>query len=340
MDTSASPLSIDQLYSLAPRKLPFRRNLRYAGDGMGVNLADFSSSDQALIQRLYTLIGEILVVLREHRDYPASTLLRLKEFCRETSWRNFATEIRQLGEELSSVAETQRLRQVVHDLRGGGFLALSIYLQMLELGMTQPLDFQRMFFLARDQLKIMRNGVQGLDDLGDERDSSFNLHNVDLLVEKWADSAHRLQGRVAQISVESHFVGAIAERCLEFSALDRVIYNLMNNAALNSADEHVYMAILPLEISEYESLRFVIVNKVSASQQATLEQRWDAGLGQLFQGGFTTGGSGLGIRICADFVCNAYGLDSVDQGLTEGHFGATILAAHFAVWFHWPIAAE
>jgi len=340
MDTSASPLSLDQLYSLAPRKLPFHRNLRYTGDGMSVRLADFSASDQALIQRLYAIIDEILAVLREHHDTSAGTLLRLREFCLETGWHHFASEIRHLGEEISSVAEMKRLHQVVHDLRGGGFLALSVYLEMLDLDMIEPLDLQRMLFLARDQLKIMRNSVEGLDPLGDARDSTPNLHNVDLMVDKWSDSAHRLQGRVAQIKVESHFVGAIAERCLEFSALDRVLYNLMNNAALNTSDDCVYLAILPVEFSEYENLRFVIVNKVNASQQDTLEQRWAAGPGQLFQGGFTTGGNGLGMRICADFVCNAYGLDSVDQGLTEGHFGATLLADHFTVWFHWPIAAE
>jgi signal transduction histidine kinase len=340
MDTPARPLSIDQLYGLAPRTLPFHRSLRYTGDGMSVRLADFSPSDQALIERLYAIIGEILVVLREHRDHPDIAVPQLKEFCREAGWHQFATEIRQLGEEISAADENQRLRQVVHDLRGGGFLALSVYLQLIELELFQPLDLQRMFFLARDQLKIMRNGVDGIDPLGEDRDRGLSLHDVDLLVEKWADSAHRLQGRVAKISVESQFVGAIAERCLEFSALDRVIYNLMNNAALNSADERVYMAIVPLEISDPENLRFVIVNKVSPIQRATLEQRWADGPGQLFQGGFTTGGNGLGMRICADFICNAYGLTSVDQGLSEGHFGAITIADNFAVWFHWPIAAE
>jgi hypothetical protein len=46
------------------------------------------------------------------------------------------------------------------------------------------------------------------------------------------------------------------------------------------------------------------------------------------------------MRICADFVCNAYGLPTVEAALAEGHIGARFLDGCFVAWFHWPVAAE
>jgi signal transduction histidine kinase len=340
MNALAAALPADKLYALAPRTIAFYRNLRYQGDGMGVQIADFSPNDRALIARVYQIIADILDLLREQRDHPDVAIPMLSRFTHESGWRSLVVDIRSLGDEIPAVPETKLLRQVIHDLRGGGFLALWVYLQLIDSGFVQPADLHRMFFLARDQLKIMRNSVAGLDPAGDARDHAHQLHGVDLLIEKWAGSDHRLQERAAQISVDSHFMGDIAERCLEFSALDRVIYNLINNAVLNSADEQVHMAILPLQLDGQEHLRFVVANRVSAEQLGRLAARFPEGPGALFQGGFTTGGNGLGLRICADFICNAYGLSSVEQGLAEGHFGAALLDDIFAAWFHWPVAAE
>jgi hypothetical protein len=186
----------------------------------------------------------------------------------------------------------------------------------------------------------MRNSVRGIDPEGFEHDCDLHLHSIDLLLEKWASGeGHRLQGASAEILVDCHFHGSVSERCLEFSALDRVLYNLVNNATVYSADGRVYISILPLG-EHPENLRFVIFNLADDLQRERILARFPAGPGQLFCGGFTTGGSGLGMRICADFVCNAYGLPSVDQALAEGHLGAQFLDGHFVAWFHWPVAAE
>jgi len=61
---------------------------------------------------------------------------------------------------------------------------------------------------------------------------------------------------------------------------------------------------------------------------------------RLFAGGFTTGGSGLGMSICAQFVANAYGLQDTAQALDERYLGASRLDDCFVAWFHWPVAAD
>jgi len=63
-------------------------------------------------------------------------------------------------------------------------------------------------------------------------------------------------------------------------------------------------------------------------------------LRSLFQGGFTTGGTGQGMRICAHVVRHAYGLTDYDQALNVGYVGARLLTDYFVAWVHWPIVRD
>lgn len=336
MDSVTFPLSSEQIYALAPSDIPSYRQLRYDGDGIDIEIDSLDSANRQIIEELYGRLRELLDVLRDHREDPEGTLDRLGRYSAQIDWGALTAHARNLT---ATDGEPTRAK-VFHDLRGGGFMALAVYLQMIELGMVKADETHRMFNLTRDQLKIMRNSVRGIDPEGLARDRDHRLHHIALLIEKWGSGeGHRLQGHNAEIFVDSHFTGAVSERCLEFSALDRVIYNLMNNAAAHSADGQVFMSILPLG-DEPENLRFTIFNRASEQQQARISGRFPKGPGQLFRGGFTTGGSGLGMRICADFVCNAYGLPGVDQALEEGHLGARFIDGYFVAWFHWPVAAE
>ena len=74
---------------------------------------------------------------------------------------------------------------------------------------------------------------------------------------------------------------------------------------------------------------FVIYNHVSPAHAAQLHERYADHLGNLFQGGFTTGGTGLGMRICADIIGNAYGLPSVEQCIQGGYVGVALVDAFF-----------
>ncbi len=336
MDSVTFPISSEQLYALAPGVMPSYRQLRYDGDGIALDIGSLTPADRQIVELIYGRLIDLLALLRGHRESPDETLRRLGAYGADVDWGELSRRVRGL----SPAGDDPVRAKVFHDLRGGGFLALSIYLQMFEMGMVRAEDTHRMFNLTRDQLKIMRNSVRGIDPQGFEQDCDRRLHHIDLLLEKWgAGEGHRLQEHSAEIRVDCRFSGAVSERCLEFSALDRVLYNLINNATDYSADGLVYLSVLPLG-EQPEHLRFVVFNRASEQQRATLTGRFPSGPGQLFRGGFTTGGSGLGMRICADFVCNAYGLPTVDQALGEGHLGARFIDEFFVAWFHWPVAAE
>lgn len=332
------------LHARMPGSIPFYRRLRYVGDEMDVQLSDFPAEEAALLQRLYAALQTLLPILRDHRDNPDQVIPQIRALYEQVQWAELNRSLRTLSKTYADddpANSPQRINQVLHDLRGGAYTALAGFMQLIMLDRVEMISLNRMFFLCRDQLKIMRGALRGIDDVGYARDNTTNLHSTRLLLEKWQLGLHQVREQQAQIVVDGRYDGGIAERCLEFSALDRVIYNLINNAVRYSADDHVLFAFAPVLADDPpKDLRFAVANRISVEQREALERNFPTGVGTLFLGGFTTGGHGLGLRICADFVGNAYGLNSTEQGLAEGHFGALIEDDFFITWVHWPIAAD
>ncbi len=333
------PLSDAEIASLAPGSLAMYRTSRYQGDGISVTLDDFAEADRTTIRQLYATLQGLLDLFHGHLDQPEAGLTATRAFLDQHDWVQLVRQAQDLGSAAALRTNRELLGQVLHDLRGGALQALSIQLQFASMGLAKPEDLLRLFFLTRDHLKIMRNAVRDVDVAGYEHDRAQKAHNIDLLIEKWQGATYRLHGVAAQLAVDCRFDGTVSERCLEFAALDRVLYNLINNAARNTADGRVALAILPLGQRQPQHLRFVIANSISAKHQRLLQEHYGDELGELFRGGFTTGGTGQGMQICASFVRHAYGIPSFEQALAEGHFGAQLIRSYFVSWFHWPIPA-
>ncbi|MFP4437270.1 MAG: ATP-binding protein [Chloroflexaceae bacterium] len=336
------PLPETTLYALAPEALASYRTERYLGDDISVSITTFAPPDQAVIRRVYNLLGELRHLVEQYQDNPGAIFPALQQFSTQTDWKEQVRRIRSLQINADAPgAASANLDKVTHDIRGGALQTLSLQLQFVELGLVESRDVLQTFYLVRDHMKIMRNALPDLDPELYARDQGTRLHNVELLTEKWQYASLRGEDQQpVQVQVLTSFAGSVSERCLEFSALDRVLYNLMNNALRNTADGQVSLAILVLPTAHPDNLRFVVANRVSPEQQQTLQARYKGHLSDLFQGGFTTGGTGLGMRICADFVRNAYGLTNIDQGISSGYLGARLLNNYFVAWFHWPIAGE
>jgi len=217
-------------------------------------------------------------------------------------------------------------------------------LQLIELGQVRPDDIERIYLLIRDHLKIMRNCLPDLDPVRTARDIELRAHGVDLLLEKWQHADYRLPDGQASITVDARYNGVVADRCVEFSALDRVFYNLINNATRHSADRRVMVGIFPIFECETPSLRIVVANRIDLLQRTALEQRFGLQWSDLFYGGFTfssdgSSGHGFGLAICAELVANAYGLPNGPAAIGGGYVGARPHGDLFVAWFHWPIAA-
>ena len=89
-----------------------------------------------------------------------------------------------------------------------------------------------------------------------------------------------------------------------------------------------------------ETVRFVVANPVDDEHRRLLEDQFGDKPGELFRGGFSTGGHGVGARISADFCANAFGISNFDQALDGGYFGAKWIDTFLAVWFHWPVVED
>jgi len=116
--------------------------------------------------------------------------------------------------------------------------------------------------------------------------------------------------------------------------VDRVLYNLVNNAVRHTADDAV--RLLVREGTE-EILQIVVSNVVDSDQRAWLEERGDGPrLSFLFQRGVTRGGQGLGLDNAVGFVAAAFGVEGSGRAVDEGYVGATLDGEEIHVWFHWP----
>jgi hypothetical protein len=325
-----------ELENLAPLDLRNYREDRFRGDGNRSRLSEFEESDRLLLLRIYqALQGVFEEMLPAHLD-PAHIGHVLTEQAPKRVLVAEAT--RQLGISTLGRNQSRHLAQVIHDVRGGALQSLLIRWEMFAMFPEGTTGLSAVFFLLRDHLKIMRNCVADLDAKRFTDDSARKDHGTDLLLEKWTNADFYGGNIPAQIEFDCTYEGNLCESCLEFSTLDRIIYNLLNNAARNANDHLVQFHILPTPTQEkVENLRFVIANHVSDDHATNLTAAVPD-LGQLFRNGFTTGGHGVGMSIVADFCTQAFGIYDGEAARKDGYYGAQWIQGNFVAWFHWPVA--
>jgi len=335
--SGAFPLSDETVKALAPCNLPFLRHDPFTRSRSSASIHELPETIQRTVRELYQTLLTIFAEFDQQRQID---LHRLQQLLQETHWHDLMHELRNLSLHQADA----HLGQVLHDLRGGSLQALALQLQLIELGQVRPDDIERTYLLIRDHLKIMRNCLPDLDPVRTARDIELRAHGVDLLLEKWQHADYRLPDGQASITVDARYNGVVADRCVEFSALDRVFYNLINNATRHSADRRVMVGIFPIFECETPSLRIVVANRIDLLQRTALEQRFGLQWSDLFYGGFTfsrdgSSGHGFGLAICAELVANAYGLPNGPAAIGGGYVGARPHGDLFVAWFHWPIAA-
>jgi hypothetical protein len=317
-----------------------RNSVRYQGQQERVALEAFAPGDRELLHRAYSILLELYQSLRPVHGEPDACRRLLNAFVAGVDYRELAATMSNLGRSTTSVPGAHQVYRHVHDLRGGAYQALFFRLQLFEAAPGEAAVLQGVYFLVRDHLKIMRNCVSDLDPVLFAADTATVNHDVGLLVEKWSQPEFNGTGGAVQVGLQCHYKGTLCESCLEFSSLDRIIYNLMNNAASYTADGAIVFNIAGVPALEPAAVRFVVANAVPPAHHQALLAHFGDTPGELFRGGFTTGGHGIGTRICADFCMHAFGVSDFDEALNAGYFGARWIDEVLAVWFHWPIVAH
>ncbi len=339
MRSPALPLS--ELLALAPLVLRNYRNRRFRGDEMSLRMSAFGPEDKKRIRNLYDFLRRLHDVFDRAGNCTEETVRRLIKLTPAETVGAILRDAAQIGGEKSNTDPDALFAKTVHDVRGGGLTFLLARLQLAQMKGWTIDDARTVFFLSRDHLKIMRSALLGLDDKGRDIDLEPKLHGARLIVEKWHNALLPRDGDQVRLEIESSFDGYVSECCLEFGALDRVLYNLINNAVRHGAGDTVRLTILELPPSEpnerTDDLRFVFDNRLSEADRTRLS---DSDPRALFNPGVSSTSSGLGLTVAADFVANAYGLVSREQAIAEGYIGARINNDRFIAWFHWPIARD
>jgi signal transduction histidine kinase len=332
----AVPLSRPTLLSLVPRSALRPRPRPYYGDTDTASVAELAPGDADTVRRLYTFLGSVYATLGHVPD-PHESRDQLRHVMTRGEYPTLLDRIRDLGVALAAATTPLHLRKVYHDVRGGSLPGLLMHLDLVGDDEATDHDIERIFLLTRDHLKIMRNALPDLDPDGYARDLSPREHGVDLLIQKWSATDYDPgAGAPVRVDIDCPYSGGVSERCMEFAALDRVLYNLINNAARFAADRRVHLAVLPLSDEPATDLRFVVSNRVTPEHAERLHREFAGRYDRLFHGGFTTGGHGVGLQICADIVTHGYHLSSPREALDAGYLGARLIGDQFVVWFHWP----
>jgi nitrogen-specific signal transduction histidine kinase len=318
-----------------PSSLARYRSERYSGDENAARLAELPETDARRVSDLYRLLKETLETANAavRDNAPLWLSRRLKETRFTERVQEFAAAFS--TENLTDEATRVRFRTVYHDARGGALTAVLGMAQLLELkgNEVELAEVYGVFNALRDHLKILRNCFIDLDPIRRERDRAFNAHSAKLFRQKWDG----YQDGDVGIEYISDFDGEISSSCLEFSSVERAIYNLVNNAMSHTADGLIRLYVLGLENDTApENVRIATANAVDPAEERRLRESFGDRLGELFMGGFTIGGSGLGLSICTELVANAYGLGRFHDAIDGGYVGADILHNQFVAWIHWP----
>ena len=327
--------------ALAPLDLSYSSPKRFDGEGFAITENRFVQADIDLIQRVYRMLRRAHGLWLHLRD--AATIaetrhadLYRKHILRDLRDRRFLLTLRDLGAATYALGTPPHdVRSALHDIRGGALLALIGFATAEARG--EPIsdsEIRHAALRARDHARIMRHAVSDLDPQLREIDSVITTHSMLDFVDKWNDAVYRAGERQVTINIDVAFDGFIAEHDLETAALDRVVYNHINNAAHYCADNKVSVAAFAIND---KLVRWVVSNAILPEHNLQLREATNGNLGRLFEGGATRGGHSIGLAMCAEIVAAACGLPSADEAVARGYIGATVRDHRYCAWFHWPI---
>ena len=114
--------------------------------------------------------------------------------------------------------------------------ALRYFITKVRSGEGDVSDARRLFYLCRDQLKIMRSAFGDLDTLRLEDDKKLRIHNTGLLLRKWRGATHFWYSDPGIIHFGDYFEGPINTCRIEFAEYIANVYCLTNLLSGKSKD--------------------------------------------------------------------------------------------------------
>ena len=162
-----------------------RRADRYAGTGLRWSIDNLSAIDRTVIVNFYQTVGRLMSLPEWVADDPVAQKIAVIKWAEDENWGQCWRGVASLGPETYVLVKSEhRLRQVIHDLRGGPLTSLVMVISMLTNDIDD--DTSYIWLLARDVRKITRNCFPDLDREGYVADLGHRSHSIRLLAEKWS----------------------------------------------------------------------------------------------------------------------------------------------------------
>lgn len=209
--------------------------------------------------------------------------------------------------------------------------SLSHFLDLAGSGRIGLTEVRRIFYLCRDQLKIMRASFRDLDPQRLADDELIRVHGSHLLRQKWTGARHSYFNSSGLASCGNFFEGPISERCVEFAEYDANLYCLANLIASRStsggfklelikdAVPGCVLAVAHAEVSDGQHRELDVLASASSSHMPKVLNK-DACLWSLLQGSMSRG----------------FPHHSVGELSDASFFGKQRVKDETYLWFAWP----
>ena len=320
-------ISLETISKLAPPKLENHRTTRYRAEEQAIELSAFGAESSPVVVSLYEFLSELASIVGSDQDLEDAAPLTA------FAARHDVGELLHRLRRLRADDEGDHLAEALHDIRGGAMTALFVQLSRLARVPYRPEMARALSIYARDHMKMMRNVVRDLDAAARARDLELLPHSLGDLARALAEFTATVDDQPVVVDVSCTSVAVIADSCVECAAIDRVVYNFLNNAARYADQPRISSWLVALE----SDLRVAVANSISPAQRDVLVELLAKDPNALF-GSFTTSGSGHGLRIVSELVGRAYGLVSTEALTEGGYVGAKVVEDGFVGWFHWPLS--
>ena len=208
--------------------------------------------------------------------------------------------------------------------------SLSFFSDRLREDQANLADTRRLFYLCRDQLKIMRASFKDLDPQRLIEDEKLRLHGAGLLQTKWWGAEHAYFSSKGQVKCGHFFDGPVTERCVEFAEYDANMYCLANLLAPRSSTGDFHM----------ELLKDAIPGATLAVATAKMSEQEHQSLQQVITGSSVTVGTALQDhylwKLIEDSVLRGHQSTDLKELQERKIYGINRLNDFTYLWFAWP----
>jgi hypothetical protein len=191
-------------------------------------------------------------------------------------------------------------------------------------------DVRRLFYLCRDQLKIMRASFNDIDPARLIDDEKLRLHGAGLLQTKWWGAEHAYFSSKGKVRCGHFFDGPVTERCVEFAEYDANMYCLANLLAPRSSNGEFHLELikdavpsctLAIATAEMKPDKYHEIHEIVHGIKApSLSLQNDHVLWQLIE----------------ESMVRAHKHPSLSELRSESLFGCHRMNGSTYLWFAWP----